>query len=327
MRTRRVNRVVRVEPVDENEPQSTRPESAVWSLGEAKRLFLKDLRALARHTQRWHRENITALEKILAKQGIVIQDGRDLTSALLKDHFVFYMLDTLHLKANTINGRVRSVRKLLQFMHREGMIRRDDSADVPLIKGEQVIIQTFTQEQLVHLLRQPDRQTFTGLRDYTLMLLLLETGIRISECLGATLPDLDLKAGHLLVHGKGGKQRRVPFQTKMRRALTEYLEARGGVATDALFVTVDGEASKARHIQEAIREYGRQAKITGVRVSPHTFRHTMAKFYILAGGDVFTLQRILGHRSLETVRLYVDMYSSDVQQQHSRFSLVEHQLP
>ncbi len=68
------------------------------------------------------------------------------------------------------------------------------------------------------------------------------------------------------------------------------------------------------------------ARIKDVRVSPHTFRHTMAKFYILAGGDIFSLQKILGHSTLDMVRLYVDLFSTDVQMQHRKFSFLESHL-
>jgi integrase/recombinase XerD len=296
------------------------------SLSEAKTHFLQDIRLLSPDTQRWHRENLTALEKVLAAQGITVPDVRSLTPHLIKEHFLFYMAEEMGLRPNTINGRVRSVRALIKFLHREGYIARDFGADIPLIKGEKVIIETFSEEQIAALLRQPNRHTFTGLRDYTLMLLLLETGIRVSECVKIDLGDVYLKQGFIRIHGKGAKQRLVPFQSKFRRALQTYLEARGSVESQALFVTVDGERISKRYVQELIQTYGEQAQIRDVRVSPHTFRHTMAKFYIMAGGDIFSLQKILGHSTLDMVRVYVDLFSTDVHMQHRKFSFVENHL-
>ena len=211
-------------------------------------------------------------------------------------------------------------------MREEGYLEYDISAEIPILRGEKVIIQTFSEEQIQRLLKQPDQRSFTGFRDYTLMLLLLETGVRISECLGIRLSDINMKMGTILIRGKGAKERMVPFQSKMKKVLQSYLEVRGAALTDALFITVDGTTVSKRHIQELIRQYGETARITDVRVSPHTFRHTMAKFYILAGGDIFSLQRILGHSSLETVRIYVEMFSHNVQNQHRKFSFVERNL-
>ena len=137
---------------------------------------------------------------------------------------------------------------------------------------------------------------------------------------------MHIRDGNILVHGKGSKQRLVPIQSKMRQVLQKYTKERGNALTDALFVTIDNEPIAIGTIQKLIKQYGEQARIANVRVSPHTFRHTMAKYYILAGGDIFSLQRILGHSSMETVRIYVEMFSHDVNLQHSKFSFVEHRL-
>lgn len=319
MAKRRKNTVDFVEEV-------TVQEERIISLADAKIQFLRDVRGLAKQTQRWHRENLNALEKVLVMQGLVIEDCRKLTVPFLKDHFVFYMLEELGLKVNTINGRIRSVRGLIQFLHREKYLPSDYSADWPVLKAEKVIIQAFSEEEIARLLRQPDQSTFTGLRDYTVMLLLLETGMRISELVGIQMADVHIRDGNVLVHGKGSKQRLVPIQSKMRQALQKYTKERGNALTDALFVTIDNQPIAIGTIQKLIKRYGEQARIANVRVSPHTFRHTMAKYYILAGGDIFSLQRILGHSSMETVRIYVEMFSHDVNLQHSKFSFVEHRL-
>jgi len=147
------------------------------------------------------------------------------------------------LKVNTINGCMRSMRKLVQFLSKEGYLRNDFSGELPLLKGEKVIISTFSQEQIAALLHQPNRKTFTGFRDYTLMLLLLETGFRVSECIAIRLSSIYMKEeeGQIRIHGKGAKQRLVPFQSKFRNVLKEYLRIRGNAETDVLFITVEDQ--------------------------------------------------------------------------------------
>ncbi|MDF2652669.1 MAG: integrase, partial [Paenibacillus sp.] len=88
-------------------------------------------------------------------------------------------------------------------------------------------------------------------------------------------------------------------------------------------VNMDNEQISTRALQDKMQAYSCAADITGVRVSPHTFRHTMAKFYNLNGGDPFTLRRILGHASLKMVDYYIELFSSDIKQQHKKFSPVE----
>ncbi|WP_443111913.1 tyrosine-type recombinase/integrase [Alicyclobacillus sp. ALC3] len=89
---------------------------------------------------------------------------------------------------------------------------------------------------------------------------------------------------------------------------------------------MDGTPISKRYVQELIQDYGETAHIRDVRVSPHTFRHTMAKYYILAGGDIFSLQKILGHSTLDMVRRYVELFSTDVQRQHRKFSFLENHM-
>ncbi|RNB87208.1 hypothetical protein EDM56_16150 [Brevibacillus fluminis] len=73
-------------------------------------------------------------------------------------------------------------------------------------------------------------------------------------------------------------------------------------------------------VRSAIKKYGEMAGITGVRVSPHTLRHKFAKFYVLNGGDSFTLQKLLGHQDMTMVRRYIQMNDLDLQRQHEKFS-------
>ena len=115
------------------------------------------------------------------------------------------------------------------------------------------------------------------MRELTVMLLFLETGIRCSDLIGIRLDDIRMKKGKILIHGKGAKQH-LPFQSKLCRALKVYLVARGAVQTDALFCTITGKPLYNRVVQQAIRQSAEEAHITGGRCSPHTFRHTMAKF-------------------------------------------------
>ncbi|WP_244908294.1 tyrosine-type recombinase/integrase [Paenibacillus campinasensis] len=193
-----------------------------------------------------------------------------------------------------------------------------------MVKAEKLMLQTFTKEQVAALLEQPDRKTFTGYRDFTMMTVLLETGMRISELCHLKISDIFFREKEIrITRGKGGRARRVPFQQTCAKIIRRYLDIRGDLETDALFVNINDESISTRALQDKMKAYGHAANISGVRVSPHTFRHTMAKFYILNGGDPFTLRRILGHATLGMVDYYVELFSSDIKQQHKKYSPVE----
>lgn len=84
-----------------------------------------------------------------------------------------------------------------------------------------------------------------------------------------------------------------------------------------------GNRLNRKTLQDRLKLYGGKADLRGVRVSPHTFRHTCAKMYIMRGGDILSLQKLLGHSSLDMVRHYVELWGSDLQLMHKKFSPVE----
>jgi len=110
-------------------------------------------------------------------------------------------------------------------------------------------------------------------------------------------------------------------------ALKKYLRVRGDISGNPyLFVSSEDKPIKRRNVQERLSIYGKKSGIEGVRISPHTFRHTFAKFYILRGGDPFSLQALLGHSTLDMVRHYVNLWGSDLQKMHRQYSPVDHLL-
>lgn len=223
----------------------------------------------------------------------------------------------------TINKYLRGWRALFTWLHAESFVPEHPFNGIGAIKSERRIIETFSKEQVTKLLAAPNRSTFTGYRDYVIILTLLDTGVRVSELAAIKLTDIDWNERTFKVFGKGRKWRILPFSRTLDKALRLYVEMRGILDTDVLFVNIDNNPFQVRGIQWALKLYGSEAGIKGVRVSPHTFRHTFSKMYIMNGGDAFSLQKILGHTSLEIVRMYVNLFSTDVAAQHAKFSPLE----
>lgn len=237
------------------------------------------------------------------------------------DEYVDYMKMERGLTNGAINTNIRAIRALFEFLKEAKLIRKSPMEKYPLLKVRSGNIETFTMKQLRELLNAPDKRTFTGVRDYTYMLLLLETGIRLSESAAILVEDVKLSEGVVFIrHTKGHFHRYVPIQAKMREQLKRYLKLRGTCETNHLFVTLDGTAMKRNALQKIVAKYGKKANIKGVRCSPHTLRHTFAKLSVMNGAGVFELQKILGHSTMEMVRVYVNLYSSDVNQRHKEFS-------
>jgi len=154
-----------------------------------------------------------------------------------------------------------------------------------------------------------------GVRDRAILLLLLDTGLRVSEAAALRLGDLR-PDGTLKVRGKGSKERIVPVGSTARQAIIRYLGQRSqGRPDDALFLGRKGEIS-ARGLQHMVRRLKGRVGMTG-RLSPHSLRHTFARSYLVNGGDVFSLQRILGHATLDMVKRYVALADADLVARHS----------
>jgi len=158
-----------------------------------------------------------------------------------------------------------------------------------------------------------------------MLTLMLDTGLRLGEVVTLKLNQVEMKSCFLTgVLGKSRRPRDVPFSDEVRKILMKYIKIRGELASDWLFVTIDGQALKIRTVQDIIQEYGAKAGIKDVRVSPHTLRHTFAKLYILNGGDPFSLQEILGHTTQDMVKRYVNLWKPEKKIQHAKASPLTH---
>jgi integrase/recombinase XerD len=167
------------------------------------------------------------------------------------------------------------------------------------------------------------KETFAKRRDYTIMRLMEETGMRISECLKLRLSDLNLAELTVYISSaKNKKTRTVYLTTVLAREIRKYIDLRQQVSekvvATTLFSSCNGQPVSRRTITERIKNYGEQAGITETRVSPHTFRHTFAKNYLTNGGDIFTLKDILGHSRLDMVYRYSRLFSSQRQEIYTK---------
>lgn len=229
-----------------------------------------------------------------------------------------------HLSGHTVNGYLRAVRAFWAWAQREGFIDENPFSHVQIPKAPRKVIPTFTEEQLRCLMEAIDTSSASGHRDYTIIMSFLDTGVRCSELTNLRVKDVNLEARLLKVWGKGAKERMVPFGKKVQGALWKYMMSCRPPPIvpryDHVFLTCDGRPLMKDRVEAIVERYGRKAGITGVRVSPHTFRHTFAVMFLRNGGNVFSLQRIMGHSTLDVLRIYVNMAQADIQEAHRRHS-------
>jgi site-specific recombinase XerD len=229
-----------------------------------------------------------------------------------------------NLSEHAIASYVRSIHSYWSWLKREGFIRNNPLKRVKVPKAPRKIVTTFSVEQVHSILKVIRVKHHAGYRDYAIIITLYGTGLRSRELTGLKLDDLDFVSGQIRVMGKGGQQRSVFMSATVFKVLFKYLHNwRPNVNSEYFFVQENGQPLTRYYLAHRLQSYGKKARITGVRCSPHTFRHSFAVEYLRRGGDVFTLQRILGHSTLEMTRHYAEVADSDIEERQKAYSPAE----
>jgi site-specific recombinase XerD len=222
---------------------------------------------------------------------------------------------------------LRSLRIFFSWLVSEGIIESNPFGRVKIPRPPRKVIPTFSDSQIHDLLNLIDTRSAEGYRDYAMILTLLDTGIRVSELCSLKLDNIWLEEGMLKVMGKGNKERLIPIGKYVQRLLWRYINRYrpepAGVNCNFLFLTRDGRPLTKDRVGKIMACYGKKAGLKGVRCSPHTLRHTAAVRFLRNGGDVFSLQRMLGHASLEMTRRYCELADVDVKRAHITASPVD----
>lgn len=208
----------------------------------------------------------------------------------------------------TIHHYYGALRAFFNWTVKEGFLRESPLAKVKVAKSKPRVIQPYSLVQLKKMLQVCDydcqhNAKLLGNRNKAIILILLDSGLRLSELAGIRLQDVDAERGWIKVLGKGAKERVVRIGKVAQKALWRYLMYRGHDNKQELWLTEEGSALQGSGIQSAIDRIKKRAGINeGGCV--HRFRHTFALSFLRADRNPFNLQYLLGHNSLEMVRLY-----------------------
>lgn len=228
------------------------------------------------------------------------------------------------LSPSSLAGRVRTLRAFGGWVFREVGLPLHPLGGLVTPRVPDVLVPSLRDHEMRALLVAAAGSK-DALRDQAIVSLLLDAGIRLSELVGIRVGDLDLVEGRCRIRGKGAHERMVPVGGRCRRSLRAWLGSRGRVdAAAPLFVGRGGVPLPRRTIQQLVRRLASSAGITD-RCSPHVLRHSFARAFLANGGDVFALQKILGHSpaSLQVTRRYVRLLDDDIRAAHRRASPVD----
>ena len=300
--------------------------------------FLLDcqVRQFSNHTMISYRHHLDVLSSLLAKLCGVF-DLEQVTVTHLRQcvqHLMTHVMETskgrIHengslLSISSIRGYVRVWKAFFNWCYQEELIEKNPVTRLTLPKPTKRVIPTFTSEHIEKMLASCDLNTDMGFRDYVILLLLLDTGIRLSEI--SNLRITDVHDTYIKVFGKGRKEREVGLHPEVGKLLWKYIYKHRHPKDPnetAVFIGYQRGSGKPlgrEGVKDMLTRLQAACGLQDIQLSPHVFRHTFAKMYLEQGGEVFKLSRELGHSDVQITKLYLeDFGSTEARKEHASFS-------
>ncbi|OGT35811.1 MAG: site-specific tyrosine recombinase XerD [Gammaproteobacteria bacterium RBG_16_51_14] len=272
-------------------------------------------RGLSDNTLAAYRSDLYAYAAWLEKQKGQIISAR--TSDILA-----YLSVVCECSVRTVARRLSSIRRLYEYLVREGQAGHDPTARVESPRLGRPLPLSMTETEVEALLAAPDTDIALGFRDRTMLEVLYATGLRVTELVGLTLQQVNLRQGVVRVIGKGNKERLVPLGEEavvwLERFLTQGRPAFfKGNANDTLFPTMRGRAMTRQSFWYIIKRYARIAGINKT-LSPHVLRHAFATHLLNHGADLRVVQMLLGHSDISTTQIYTHIARERLKDLHAR---------
>ncbi len=250
-------------------------------------------------------------------------EGESLLGAsevLLRQYLAFRFSNKL--SPRSTSRSLSCLRGFYRYQVRENRIRTDPTANITNPRLGRPLPKTLTEKDVELLLATPDIGSAIGLRDRTMLEILYATGLRVSELVGLTMSQVNIRQGVVRVMGKGGKERLVPLGEEALHWLQVFVrEGRGNflgtVQTDVLFPSDRRQAMTRQTFWHRLKHWARVAGIEKP-LSPHTLRHAFATHLLNHGADLRVVQMLLGHSDLSTTQIYTHIAQSRMKELHAR---------
>ncbi|HZH92185.1 MAG TPA: tyrosine-type recombinase/integrase [Pyrinomonadaceae bacterium] len=242
------------------------------------------------------------------------EDTQELNKSVL-NRFVLTMREK-GLKPSTCNVYIRGLNSFLSWLHEYEFIT--EPLKIKLLKTEQRVMKTFSDQQLKAIVSFKPK-TFTEFRIHTLLCLLIDTGVRVTEALELEREKIDFDNLFLTVRGKGNKERFIPMSLELRKTLWKFCQQH---SHSLVFPNRDGGKLLYDNTRRDFRILCHRLKIEGFDGSFHAFRRKFAKSYVRNGGNLFYLMKALGHTTLTMSKKYVEVETDELKETHIKTSLL-----
>ncbi len=277
--------------------------------------YLQYERNASPHTLRNYRSDLVQFRDFLAGgKGKVAVDLASIDALRIRG-FLAFLLEK-EKKKTSIARKLSAVRAFFKFLSRERVLAESPASAVSTPKLVRALPRILTEEEMNNFLDRMSQAAREGqpmlTRDRAILELLYASGLRVSELVGLDLRHVNFGEGMVLVRGKGRKERIVPFGSKAREAITQYLAVREKILGEtrtgsaALFLNARGRRLTTRSVDRLVKKYVQRFG-PNVKISPHSLRHAFASHLLAEGADLRAIQEMLGHESLATTQKYTQV--------------------
>jgi tyrosine recombinase XerC len=272
--------------------------------------YLQRVRGLSPHTVEGYSRDLASYYDFLTVDGI---DATDVTPRQARG-YISSLTREKHAPA-TVNRALSVLKGYYSFLIKQDLVSSNPFASIGSLKRSGTLPEVLFESEVSKILDRDEKgkDDFFTQRNGLILELLYSTGCRVSELVGIDITDISVKAGSVLVHGKGSKERLVFLGSKASRSLIEYLayrksrvRAHDPDSVKALIINSRGGRITRRSVGAIVREYAGSLRIPK-RVSPHTFRHSFATHLLDHGADLRAVQEMLGHANLSTTQVYTHL--------------------
>jgi integrase/recombinase XerD len=213
---------------------------------------------------------------------------------------------------------VSAARSFFKFLMLDRHVQRDPTEDIHTPQKNSHLPKFLTEEEMERLLRAPDINSHTGVRDRAMLELMYATGLRVSELCGMKVNDVDLDGAIVSCFGKGSKQRRIPIGKSAVHWLQRYIAVRYRAGSnDAVLFLNRGRPLSRQLAWSIIKTHAAKAEVPNI--SPHTLRHSFGTHLMQHGADSRSVQALLGHSDISTTEIYTHITDLHMRKAYDRF--------
>ena len=249
-------------------------------------------------------------------------DLKDLENLTITDFrsFLAWRTEQKISKASIARG-VSALKNFFRFLMREGLVQNKSIMAVRSARPNKILPHPLSAEQAKKFLKlafSMQKEAWQGERDVALFTLMYGAGLRIAEALSLNVKDIPLNADAMTITGKGNKQRLIPLLPVVCQTIKKYLESHPCPTPDSpLFVGARGDRINPGVVQRTVRKI-RYALNLPDTVTPHALRHSFATHLLQGGGDLRTVQELLGHSSLSATQRYTEITLQDLDRVYNK---------